>query len=133
MDTQFTLSGPAFHGKAGPILEHFMHEVTGLVAKDAQSEVLFIQQQDFKNPTGHYWSLMNVQTVEGMTGHSRLVNDRDAIYGSWLEGTSSRNQTTRFKGYATWRRGYQKVLLSVPRWADDAARRILGGSGLTVK
>ena len=30
-----------------------------------------------------------------------------AVYGPWLEGTSSRNQTTRFKGYAAFRRTAQ--------------------------
>jgi hypothetical protein len=29
------------------------------------------------------------------------------IYGPWLEGTGSRNATTRFKGYASFRRAAQ--------------------------
>lgn len=35
--------------------------------------------------------------------------DKDVIYGKWLEGTSSRNRTTRFKGYATFRRTVQQI------------------------
>lgn len=30
-----------------------------------------------------------------------------AIYGPWLEGTGSRNQTTRFKGYSSFRKTAQ--------------------------
>jgi hypothetical protein len=37
------------------------------------------------------------------------VHDSGVVYGPWLEGTSSRNATTRFKGYSTWRRIRQRV------------------------
>ena len=33
-----------------------------------------------------------------------VIHDGDVIYGPWLEGTSSRNQTTRFKGYGMFRK-----------------------------
>lgn len=33
-----------------------------------------------------------------------IISDGGVIYGPWLEGTSSRNQTTRFKGYGMFRR-----------------------------
>lgn len=35
---------------------------------------------------------------------SALITDGGVIYGPWLEGTSSRNETTRFKGYASFRK-----------------------------
>jgi hypothetical protein len=38
-----------------------------------------------------------------------IVHDSNAIYGPWLEGTGSRNQTTRFKGYAMFRRTTQQL------------------------
>lgn len=37
------------------------------------------------------------------------VWDQGSVYGPWLEGTGSRNKTTRFKGYATFRRMTQKI------------------------
>lgn len=37
------------------------------------------------------------------------ITDQGVIYGPWLEGTSRRNQTTRFKGYATFRRTTQQI------------------------
>lgn len=37
------------------------------------------------------------------------ITDQGVIYGPWLEGTSRRNQTTRFKGYATFRRTVQQI------------------------
>ena len=38
--------------------------------------------------------------VRGLRG---LIQDSNLVYGPWLEGTSSRNQTTGFKGYASFR------------------------------
>lgn len=32
-----------------------------------------------------------------------MIHDQRMIYGPWLEGTGSRNRTTRFKGYRTFR------------------------------
>jgi hypothetical protein len=37
------------------------------------------------------------------------VTDSGVIYGPWLEGTGSRNRTTRFKGYATFRKAAQEL------------------------
>ena len=36
--------------------------------------------------------------------HAYTIDDSGVVYGPWLEGTSARNETTRFKGYATFRR-----------------------------
>ena len=38
--------------------------------------------------------------VQGLRGR---IDDGGVRYGPWLEGTSSRNQTTRFKGYGAFR------------------------------
>ena len=49
--------------------------------------------------TGNYRRNINVKTQDLHVS----INDGGVIYGSWLEGTSSRNQTTRFKGYGVFR------------------------------
>lgn len=52
-----------------------------------------------KNPTGYYES--NIQ-VDRKTTY-RGITDSGVPYGGWLEGVDSRNKTTRFKGYHTFR------------------------------
>ena len=39
--------------------------------------------------------------VQGMTG---IISDGKVVYGAWLEGTSSRNAASQFKGYASFRK-----------------------------
>ena len=59
---------------------------------------------------GHY-----VGNIHGRrTGLFGRVDDNKVEYGPWLEGTSSRNQTTRFKGYHLWRRTQQMIEKRLP-------------------
>lgn len=52
-----------------------------------------------KHPTGFYQSQIMIDRRETYRG----VTDNNVVYGGWLEGVSSRNRTTRFKGYHTFR------------------------------
>lgn len=54
------------------------------------------------NSTGHY--RRNLHTNFDSAGLRALITDGKVIYGPWLEGVSSRNSRTRFKGYASFRR-----------------------------
>jgi hypothetical protein len=41
---------------------------------------------------------------ELLSNQHALITDGGVVYGSWLEGESSRNAATRFKGYAAFRK-----------------------------
>lgn len=56
--------------------------------------------------TGHYNRSINGRMVDSMHG---VLSDSGVVYGPWLEGTGSRNQTTRFKGYSLWRKTRDKI------------------------
>ncbi len=55
--------------------------------------------------TGKY--AMPVSVLDPVT--DTVVTTSLATYGPWLEGTGSRNQSTRFKGYASFRRAAQEL------------------------
>jgi hypothetical protein len=55
--------------------------------------------QVLQNPTGYYQSKIQVERRQIYRGFS----DGGVVYGGWLEGLSTRNRTTRFKGYQTFR------------------------------
>lgn len=54
--------------------------------------------------TGHYRRSIHGEVLNSRNG---TVHDSNVIYGSWLEGVSSRNQRTRFKGYGMFRKAVQ--------------------------
>jgi len=53
--------------------------------------------------TGHYRRSIATKFKD----LSAVITDGRVVYGPWLEGVGSRNQTTRFKGYFTFRRTEQ--------------------------
>lgn len=66
-----------------------------------------------KASTGHYRRNVHGR-VQGLQG---VIDDGKVVYGPWLEGISSRNATTRFKGYASFRR--------VGQWLDRQTPKVL--------
>lgn len=77
--------------------------------------------------TGNYWRHIE-KFVEGPLAQ---LDDSGVIYGPWIEGTSSRNETSRFKGYSTFRRAAQwlqeEQVPIVAQKAVDQIVRELGG------
>ncbi len=74
-----------------------------------------------KNPTGYYESKITVRTGQAYRG----VWDSDVIYGGWLEGVSSRNKSTRFKGYHTFREIQQQMAKEKIRLAQPYVDRYI--------
>jgi hypothetical protein len=52
-----------------------------------------------------------------VSGLSGAISDGGVVYGPWLEGISSRNQKTRFKGYSSFRKTGQ--------WLEKKARSVI--------
>ena len=120
-EIEIKLSGPFVTGKAGPAIAQMNDEIAEEVGRAAYAEVHTNLNASIKHPTPYYETQIELVTV----GRDRRVDDRGVIYGGWLEGTSSRNQSTKFKGYASFRRATQKVTRDVQRIAAPAVRRLI--------
>lgn len=110
---------------SGPIFDNGGAEFQrAMAAAAAESEYVVGSQalanwhlylnQSIKHPTPYYETQITVQNL--MT--EVIVHDRGIIYGPWLEGVSSRNQTTRFKGYHSLRKARQATVRQVVQLAD---------------
>jgi len=127
MATEVRISGPVLEGRTGPPVERFITHLLDDVAGQAMSEVHQNLDQSIRRPTPYYETQIQLRQAGA---HARIVDDRGVIYGPWLEGVGSRNATTRFKGYASFRRARQSVETRVPALAEPATRRLvqeLGG------
>jgi hypothetical protein len=116
-----------FRGRAhGPIEEHRMdhdahaysHDVAEALAEDAEDIWVRNLQGSIRHPTPYYWTRIDKREV---TPTRYEVHDHDIVYGPWLEGTGSRNETTIFKGYWSMARAKEMV----KRRRGNIARRIL--------
>lgn len=94
------ISGPLFDGRLERGIAQGLEDGLDDVAQLGVNLVRFRLHGVLRAPTGHYES--RIQTERA--GSDRAVTDGGIIYGPWLEGVSERNRTTRFKGYATFRR-----------------------------
>jgi hypothetical protein len=71
--------------------------------------------------TGHY--RRNVSGSVSTRSLKGTITDGGVIYGPWLEGTSSRNRTSRFPGYASFRRTSQWLQERVGKEAKGFVHR----------
>ncbi len=93
-------SGPLFDDQAEKAAKDYCLRVEESLGEKAVRMIHERLHQVLQNPTGYYESQVQVERHPSGT----VVTDGGVIYGPWLEGVGSRNKTTRFKGYATFRK-----------------------------
>lgn len=96
-----TTSGPLFTGELATAVDFAVDAAEEEIATQTANHLRDdLGMPPFKAPTGWYRSHITPRRQ----GSTWQVWDTGVIYGPWLAGTGSKNATTRFKGYAHWRR-----------------------------
>jgi hypothetical protein len=119
---QVVLAGPFFSTMAPPVAG-MLDEMKFAVASQALADVQYNLDRSIRHSTPYYETQVMVQ----QRMDDWVVHDRGIAYGPWLEGTSSRNNTTRFKGYASFRRAVQSTEQKAPRILGVIAQRFVNG------
>ena len=98
----------------GPLFTGHLRREVGHAVDEAEQEIATVGAEHlrddlgmppFKRPTGWYRSHITPKKL----GAVWVIQDSGVVYGPWLAGTSSRNHTTRFRGYNHWRRAIAHV------------------------
>jgi hypothetical protein len=112
--------GPLFEaGVPEGVVHSFLDETKEEVAYLGFHEVRARLGSVLKHPTGRYES--RIVTDRTNRFDDQVITDGGVVYGPWLEGTTSRNRTTRFKGYKTFRR----IRLKLRKQVTPVAQRNL--------
>lgn len=119
------LSGPILDGQAADAVRGFLDDATREVGRVGADDVGLQLIRVLKNPTGFYESNIRWERAQD----DMVVHDNKVVYGPWLEGVSSRNQTTRFRGYHTFRLVAQALRRKAPQIAERVLRRYMGRLG----
>lgn len=106
-------SGPVFHPEL-PVMV-MLDGVAEDVANFVEALWLTNLNASIRVNRGVYVSNINVRREQD----GYLVNDNGVAYGPWLEGVSTRNQTTRFSGYAS----LQRALVQDEGFIDGIAQK----------
>lgn len=123
-----TYKGPMFDGRAKVMFDRasrdWEHHLGSVGADYVRAELHRVLRKE----TPYYRLQVTSTEYPGRT----VINDGGVVYGPWLEGTGSRNKTTRFKGYATFRRIAQKLNAEATNilrpYVDALVERINHGS-----
>lgn len=117
--TRLRYDGPLFDFRGRRIFQQYAEELEKEGAEWALDHVRSTFHRSFKQPTGYYES--RVETHRAATGWEVWDHgEAGPVYGPWLEGVGSRNQTTRFKGYHAFR----KAANALERRFESMADRI---------
>ena len=110
------------HGRPERAVASYLTEVLKAAGERGVELVKANLHGVLRHPTGHYESQVQCHQVDSL---NEQVDDGGIIYGPWLEGTGSRNRTTRFKGYATFRRTGQQLDSEVGRIAEEKMPKLI--------
>ena len=58
-----------------------------------------------------------------------IIWDSGVVYGPWLEGVGSRNETSRFKGYRMFRKANNALRIAAPRLLQKHVKRAVRALG----
>lgn len=106
-------SGPIFAKTAPAIVRRAAQRTIAALVELGESRLDLMLRP---RPAGVYLSVTEARKGQASRGHYRrnlhtvvqdlrgVISDGGVIYGPWLEGVGSRNDTTRFKGYGAFRR-----------------------------
>ncbi len=93
------LSGPLFNGEADRAAASMVERIRHHVASSGMQRLYIRFGRVLRDPTPIYTTRLRTRRLATRD----VIDDRRMVYGPWLEGTGSRNKTTRFKGYRTFR------------------------------
>ena len=111
-------NGPAFDQRGETERRVMLQRAVDAVAREGKNYVVGHLVTFIRKPTPFYWTQIAVQQVR--PHYSKVWDQLTTVYGPWLEGVSSHNASTRFKGYAAFRKQTQRLAGDVQRIAEPA-------------
>ena len=131
INVKVATQGPLFTRAAADKMVKAVNSATReLVQKGEQR----LAEQLRPRPAGVYLSVEQAGPGKASTGNYRrnistefknmsaMIHDGNVVYGPWLEGISSRNNSSRFKGYGVYRQT-GSYLQKISRGIYDAHAR----------
>lgn len=130
LETAVEISGPLFDGRSHPIMRDFFRDATRMLGDAGVERIRERLAKRAKQHTGSFGGAVKVHRLA--KGQVIMADYPQVLYGPWLEGTSERNRSTRFKGYRIFRLTRSWLRKNVGPLIHDRfqqALRELGGGG----
>lgn len=125
MEVDISRHGPLFDGRYAEAIRDYREEAKWEVGSQGLADVQHYLDASIRFPTPYY----ETQVMVERAGSTVVVHDRGIIYGPWLEGVGSRNRTTRFKGYFSFRKATAQLRGQAGAIAEHVLQRFLPRMG----
>lgn len=122
MSATISESGAFFSGDPAGEMHKAADEWTQTLATTGAADIRATQNTTFRTQTPH----ARLQTEAKPEAPGWMIWDQRLIYGPWLEGTGSRNKTTRFKGYGIWRAAATRITARAVNIGQPIVARFVG-------
>lgn len=116
INLEVDIKGPFFQGDYTRELHKHLDEAKADIAQMGVNRIQERIGARAKNPSGYYAGHVVTDVVKPFNDQIIELSGRAVAYGPWIEGTSSRNSTTRYKGY--------RIFRQVRSWLRKAATPI---------
>ena len=105
---QITVSihGPLLKGNGPKEVHEALSKAIVDLATEGQMQVRQQLYVGHGRITGHYRGSVHAELTDSLHGR---IHDSGVVYGPWLEGVGSRNEKSRFKGFAMFRNAKQAL------------------------
>lgn len=117
--TRLRYNGPLFDDRARRAFNQFRDELEEESAEFVLDHVKDTFHTHFKHPTGYYESNVRINSANTEVWDGGFAGP---VYGPWLEGVGSRNNTTRFRGYHAFRKAANALERRVEEMGDRMFR-----------
>ena len=118
MNIDFSSGGPLVSGKLAKGIEDARKSVEQDLGDRAVYLVQDAMSRSIRHRTGHLERAVRSTMRQG----SLVVTADSVVYSAWIEGVSSRNKSSRFKGYANFRKATHRLQQEAGNLADDTIR-----------
>ena len=118
----FTVSGPFFDGRADKAAEDATRAMARSIAILGAADIRAVQDRTFRVQTPY--ARLQTEAIESPPGWKIWM--QHVVYRFWLEGTGSRNKTSRFKGYWIFRTAFGRINMRAQNMGNSVMVRFMG-------
>jgi hypothetical protein len=127
---QANITGPIGDGRADRALQDWSVNVAAALGKEGVDLLRAFPMNKTGRAHGGFQANLNV-LQQGPVARIKGPMIKGVVWSPWLEGTSKRNQSTRFKGYHLFRLTRQKLQERAPQIGQDELDKVMPRIGGT--
>lgn len=118
---QPVITGPIADGAATSLTTEWATRTTQALGEEAVTMLRAFPMNKSGRATGAFQGALQVTRRSPTETRVTGPQQRGAVWSSWLEGTSTRNQGSKFKGY----RLFRKTRLALDKMAPAVGQKVL--------